>query len=396
MRKTILVNLFVAALTVGTLTGCEMGADKNAPKFKEISIEYNRSNSSGLGQISYGNTSESEQFEKDIEEMVPPIKEECNTKYFLSPNEQYTVKVTFENPKEYPISSITYGGQVFVASSFVNEVSTDEVKFVATAPNMPGYKDLSISNFTYLKKEKINEVQLTDAEASINLGVKYVSGVTAELIDKIPSSSRATINLSFNDSDYISDYELTKFYLSDGSKIVYEKKLEKGRNSIECVSLLNEHRYQFGVYTVFDRIDGSGRHSEWSLKDTFTTKNAFLIENVNADRTAIEFEVKSVGVDETIETIDLIDTATNEVVKTIQGDKRKFEEILSNHEYNLVINYKYKVGNEDVVGKTEYKGIKTRKSIEPTGSLELSSNYEDVTYNASFVDEDKIIKSYKA
>lgn len=313
-----------------------------------------------------GHDGHDDKLEKDIQDMVSiDIVTDDEVKYYVTPNETFIIEIHISNPGNYEIQSFTLNGKKY-ANYMFKEGSTMEVLLLeVTAPETAGYASYTIDAIKYIDGTEIKDVDMSGGNKSIQVGIAYPTEPSATVTSQ--SISTTSIDLSIYVSDpysLIGDNELS-VYLSDGEKIVDSKPLTVGDNRVTFDGLIMSKTYEYSVVTAFDRVDGQDLHEAWLLTNTITTAGAFGISNAVPTQDAISFEVNKTGEIGTITSISLYDAETNQPVRIGGADTREFTNLLSNHAYNLYVDFTYTADGEEISDWVVITGITTVAKAAP-------------------------------
>ncbi len=334
-----------------------------------------------------------ESLDHNIEEMVTVnVITDDQVKYYVSPGETFIIEIHIDNPRDYEIQSFTLNGKKY-ANYMFKEGSTMELLLLeVTAPNEPGYTEYTIDAIKYIDGTEIKDVDMSSADKSIKAGITYPAApsatVTAQTI--LPTSIALTVRVS-DPYALIGTNELA-VYLTDGDKVVASQPLKVGESHVTFDNLTMSKTYEYGIVTAFDLVDGREAHQEWLLTNKLTTAGAFSIVDATPTQESITFEVQKIGEVGEITSVSLYDAATDLLVEMGDADTRAFEGLLSNHAYNLYVDFTYTVNGETVSDWVAIKGIKTVAKTAPVltfgdGAVDQTS----VTYDVSASDPDGIL-----
>ncbi len=354
------------------------------------------SNSNGNGNA-YGHDKDNhkdkdDKPKNDIEDIVViDVKTDDEVRYYVKPGETFIIEIHIDNPRDYEIQSFTLNGQKY-ANYMFKEGSTMELLLLeVTAPSEPGYVEYTIDAIKYIDGTEIKDVDMSSGDKSIKAGIAYPTAPSASITSQ--SIHPTSIELSVNITDpykLIGQNELA-IYLSDGESIISSKPLTVGENNITFDNLTMNKTYEYGVVTAYDLVDGKNLHKEWLVTNTITTAGAFGISNATSTQTSISFEVEKIGEVGEITSISLFDAATDDHIASGGADIREFTGLLSNHTYNLYVDFKYTSNGEEIADWVAIKEIKTIAKTEPVLSFaDISVTDVDIEGKISIEDVDSI------
>ena len=384
------------SLALSLLAGCA-SVSKVAPVYKGMSLsKINRAVTAKRlddGQEDEEEREEhDEEIEKEIEDIVTiDVKTDDEIKYYVAQKETFIVEVHIDNPNDFEIQSFTLNGQKY-ANYMFKEGSTMELLLLeTTAPSKSGYLDYTIDAIKYIDGTEIKDVDMSQANKSIKVGVAYTSAPSATVISSNVSSTFIELGIIVSDPENLIKDNPLQIHLTDGENVVGSKDLKVGSNVVKFDNLIMSKSYEYGVVAAYDFVDGKDLHPEWLLTNTFTTLGAFKFVDVEATKTEVTFDIEKVGNVGTIDSISLFDATTDELVQKGDADTRKFEDLLSDHKYNLYIDFSYPQGEETIKDWVKYEDINTIAKVTPT--IEISEDsISDVSIDAELelMDEDSI------
>ncbi len=331
--------------------------------------------------------------EKKINEIVDiEVAADSEVRYYVRPSETFIIEVHISNPNNYEIQSFTLNGKKY-ANYMFKEGSTMEVLLLeVTAPASSGYVEYTIDAIKYIDGTEIKDVDMSSGDKSIKAGVAYPTAPTAEITSQTIATTALDLAVQVTDPhDLIGDNTLA-IYLSDGEQIVDQQPLQVGDNTVTFTDLLMSKTYEYGIITAYDLVDGRETHAEWLLTDQITTMGAFAISDVAPTKDSISFEVSRIGEIGEINTVSLYDATTNELVESAGADVRTFSNLLSNHTYNLYVDFSYTVDNTEVRDWVAAKEITTASKQVPTPSFgEVTADKGSISYSVNVTDPDNIL-----
>ncbi len=314
-------------------------------------------------------------------------------KYYVKPEETFIIEIHIDNPKNYEIQSFTLNGQKYANYMFKDGSTMELLLLEVTAPSTLGYVEYTIDAIKYIDGTEIKDVDMSSGDKSIKAGIAYPTAPSATVTSQ--SISPTSIDLSIEVSDpysRIGNNELS-VYLSDGEKAVSAIPLHVGENTVTFDNLIMNKTYEYGVVTSFDLVDGRDLHKEWLITNEITTAGAFGISNTASTQSTITFEVNRIGSVGTITSISLYDTVEDKLVETGDTDTREFINLLSNHSYDLYVDFTYLSNGKEIADWIAVKGITTVAKTEPAITFsDLSITNTQINGNIHMEDADAIGK----
>ena len=335
--------------------------------------------------------------ENDIKDIVTiDVKTDDEVKYYVQPNETFIIQIHISNPYDYEIQSFTLNGKKY-ANYMFKEGSTMELLLLeTTAPSSSGYIEYSIDAIKYIDGTEIKDVDMSNGNKSIKAGVAFKETPKAQIISQNITTTSISIDLNIIDYKSLIGSNELSVYLSDGQQVLSKKALKIGYNTITFDNLVMSTTYEYGVVTAYDLIDGRDVHSEWLLTKKFTTLGAFSFSNIKVDKTSLTFEINRTGEVGVINAISLYDANTKELVKTGDASTRLFENLLSNHTYNLYADFTYTINGNEISDYVCVKSITTEAKVKPTLSFDsVTADKTSIGYTVSSIDTDGILNITK-
>ncbi len=350
------------------------------------------SNGNAYGHDKDNHKDKDDKPKNDIEDIVViDVKTDDEVRYYVKPGETFIIEIHIDNPKDYEIQSFTLNGQKY-ANYMFKEGSTMELLLLeVTAPSKPGYVEYTIDAIKYIDGTEIKDVDMSSGDKSVKAGIAYPTAPSAWVTSQsiLPTSIELTVNVT-DPYSLIGKNQLA-IYLSDGESIISSKPLTVGENNITFDDLTINKTYEYGIVTAYDLVDGKNLHKEWLLTNTISTAGAFGISNATSTQDSISFEINKIGTVGEITSISIFDAATNDHVASGGADIREFTGLLSNHTYNLYVDFKYTLDGEEIADWVAIKGIKTKAYTKPTVSFgSIASTDSAVSGVLNMTDPDAI------
>jgi hypothetical protein len=128
--------------------------------------------------------------------------------------------------------------------------------------------------------------------------------------------------------------------------------------------------YEYGVVGVYDVVDGRELQAHWLYTQTFVTEKAFTFNNYQSTQTSISFNIEKLGSVGNIKYFNLIDEATNQVVRKIEDTSiREITNLFSNRFYIVELVFDYEVNQQLMTDSVKLK-ISTLPKTEPVITLD--------------------------
>ena len=324
------------------------------------------------------------------------VETDDEVKYYVQPNETFIIEVHISNPDNYEIQSFTLNGKKYANYMFEKGSNMELLLLQTTAPETSGYFDYTIDAIKYLDGTEIKDVDMRTGNKKIRTGITYTEAPSAEMLYTNISTTYAEFTVDIVDNNgLIGTNDLTMF-VTDGETICGTLPLQVGRNRVKFDNLKMSRAYQYGIVTQYDLVDGKDLHYEWLLIDEFDTLGAFAIKNVETGKSSISFDVEKTGESGSIDSIKLYDKNTEELVAQISPNERVFENLLSNHEYALFVDYSYTVNGEEIHDWDSKTNLKTLEKNVPVLTFNNSSSDQtSISYQINVDDIDQTINVTK-
>ena len=371
MRRKI-VGLVICAFALASLTSLiSCSKQGSVPTYKGMTLSnansaYRRAKNPKMLDDVDNHSPHDEELENDIEDIVTiDVQTDDEVKYYIRPLQTFIVEVHIDNPNNYEIQSFTLNGQKYANYMFKDGSTMELLLLETTAPATSGYVEYTIDAIKYIDGTEIKDVDMSKGDKSIKAGVTFSNGPTARVTAKNIGSTQIELEVQVTDTNNLIGENELAIYLTNGETKVDSKKLQVGNNSVKFENLSMSTAYEYGVVAVYDLVDGRNLHSEWLVKENAKTLSAFSIPLIEATKTSISFEITKNGELGTIDSISLFDASTGELVE--QGDEttRSFTNLLSDHEYNVYIDFSYE-NNGTTIRDWTVKSISTNAKKAPT------------------------------
>ncbi len=404
MKKNVLalfciVMILSAAICV--FTACNDGK-KTEPAYQGMTISRNVNISSastnGVATTASDVNDEDNDFTveqdgeivEDMEEIITiEVITDDEVKYYVNPGESFVVQVHISNPDSYEIQSFTLNGKKYANYMFMQGSTMELLLLEVTAPTTSGYMDLTIDAIKYIDGTEIKDVRM-DGSQTIKAGVAYENDPEVVVGNEIIGTTTFSLDVNMIDADRIVRMTSAKVYLTDGENHV-SKQLVRGMNHIEFDNLTMGKSYKYGIVAEYDKVDGAGDKAHWLYEKSFSTLKAFAVTDAEIGQESIDFTVTKTGTAGQITAIRLLETDGTVVQSLSDLNERKFENLLSNHEYKMDIAFSYQVSGNTVEDKTTIR-FKTKAKTAPVVYISnLTSTQTRIGFAINTVDSDNIL-----
>ncbi len=382
------------------LNQSELNKETHTPVYQGMSIAKNTAATTMNAAVARRHTNAQEDFEQENDESLETdienilqieVAGDKTTKYYVQPNEIFTVQIHIDNPNDYEIQSFTLNGSKYASYMFKDNSTMELLLLDVTAPSTAGYLELTIDAIKYIDGTEIKDVRL-DGDKTIKAGVAFTKAPTANLSNVVLATTSLSFTAQITDTQNVINGNAIKAYLSNGNEIVAERKIEVGVNHVTFDDLLIGTTYEIGICTSYDYIDGYGVKAHWLLTQTVSTQKAFMITEATTTKERIDFVIEKLGYVGNLTKIELIDGATNATVKTLADTTlRSFDSLLSNHPYKIALHFAYE-NNGAQVNDTSVISFMTKAKTVPTVTLNnLTSTQTSVGFEIATTDADDIL-----
>ncbi|MDY0277902.1 MAG: GLUG motif-containing protein [Acholeplasma sp.] len=397
-KKTLFSSFFLGLLFV--VAGCSgtSGLKQNVtPIYQGMAVE--KLNTRSLIRIANDSSEEgldaevliSEELIEDIDKIIDiDVETNSEVNYFVEKSETFLIALNIYNPSQYEILSFTINGYKYANNMFALGSTLTKVLVSTTAGNDSGIFDYTIDAIKYIDGTDIKDVRM-EGERTIKTAVRYDFEPSAEIRKEVIGTN--SINLEIYTTDYdglIKEESLFSVFLSDGIEIIEEIKLAKGLNNIEILNLKMNKPYQYAIKATYDIYDGNGVVLKTLDKRTVNTLKGLVFETVEASKETVNFELKYISKDITLESIKLYDFVSLEHVLTIDNNETEFSNLLSDHKYLMKAEYSYTV-KDSLVIDNEIVEIGTLKKATPVLTInDLTIGQEEINFDLLIIDADQV------
>jgi len=394
--KRLFFVIFLLLITI-CLTACKRKSENkknsNVPTYQGMTISKEIDSLKMQNNTLESNVAKSYKSIEELVDISDSKDDSAKVDYYIKKNETFIIEVHISNPADYEIQSFTLNGKKYANYMFKDGSTMELLLLETTAPNESGYVDYTIDAIKYIDGTEIKDVDMSNGDKSIKVGVSYSTNPTATLISSSISATSITLSIDISNPESILDNEDVFLFVSNGNEIVNKESLKIGSNDLEIKNLMVDTDYEFGVATEVDLIDGNN-NLKWLLVDTFKTNELCSFESIVSTKESISFNV-NYDADAILVSISLYDNDTNEVVKKAESAIDEFSGLLSNHSYKIVLDYKY------VIKDIEYTSsitstVTTEQKVEPTLSItSTTSDKTSISYAIEKTDEDNLLSITK-
>lgn len=308
--------------------------------------------------------------------------------YYAEANSDFYLHIHIYNPEQFEILSFTLNDYKYQSYQF-EEGSTGSLLILKLkTPLEPGYHEYFLSNIKYIDGTEIKDVDMSEANKSVKIGVQYMDYPTFEIADEEIGYEKYSATFNVEDyQDIYLQYGAT-ISVSKDNKVIFEKDYTEDKIYLQLDNLETNSEYFVEIYSEFETFKGNGIENVSLYSGSFTTKNGVEIVATTNKRDA-SFEVNSYLDNFNILTADLykdgaLITGAEDFVNI------KFDDLYSDSAYELVLTYEY--------GQNYYHGeerltFTTKEVTKPSAETEIiSSSKNSVEFKTDTIDSDNTIK----
>jgi hypothetical protein len=284
-------KIFVPLLSLFSLSLIGCGSMESSTT--EISKEEPIYQGMSVNRIYSGEkSSSSAKYAKDISDLVNPANVVDSTiRYYVNPGEVFRLHISLSNPSKYEIQSITMNGKKYASYMFADRSDLENVYLEISAPECSGYQVYTLEGMKYISSTTIKDISVGENN-SLSVGVKYSNSPSAEISNTQVTATSYRSDVYVSDINHLVKDDTLYFYVTDGEKVIQQKELHNGNNSISLNNLSCSNSYQVGVSGQVDLADGRGVHHEWLATEAFVTDDIYDFNDVNSDEDSVSFSIE--------------------------------------------------------------------------------------------------------
>lgn len=282
--------------------------------------------------------------------------------YYAQSSEKIVVKINITNPKSYEILSLKLNNVLYQSYQFMYGSNSEEIFIEFDVQGHPGVQEITIDQIKYVKGTSIKNAKY-EGNRTIKIAVEYTDVPMIEGFNYQINLNKIDFNFKVIDKYKIS--ENIMIYLFDGSDNLIRKDVKIGQNNISIVDLQYGMKYQYQIVALYDSLNGEGKNSYIIFKGEFETESPIKLINMIISNNAISFEcVKEEYVN--IDNISLYDEDKDiQSALLNNGLNVSFDNLLSNYQYRIVIQYNYILNGNKITNYYSYE-VKTLEKLVPT------------------------------
>ena len=308
--------------------------------------------------------------------------------YYAEANSDFYLHIHIYNPEQFEILSFTLNDYKYQSYQF-EEGSTGSLLILKLkTPLEPGYHEYFLSNIKYIDGTEIRDVDMSEANKSVQIGVQYMDYPTFEIANEEIGYEKYSATFNVEDyQDIYLQYGAT-ISVSKDNKVIFEKDYTEDKIYLQLDNLETNSEYFVEIYSEFETFKGNGIENVSLYSGSFTTKNGVEIA-ANANKRDASFEVNSYLDNFNILTADLYKDGA--LVSGAEDFANiKFGNLYSDNDYELVLTYEY---GQNYYHSEERLTFTTKQVTKPSAETEIiSSSKNSVEFKTNTVDSDNTIK----
>lgn len=219
---------------------------------------------------------------------------------------------------------------------------------------------------------------------------------TLEITEQTPTKDGINFNHIITDTtDLGKVIKVEVVHLVNEQEIITEGKIYN--EDVKTITgLLSNNDYKLYLTYQYDLKDGNGSQTfvvDYTFKTLEKSKPVITFKDITPEKKSINFNYDLVDLDQTgtILSVDLI--KNEETVKTITDlTKLQFNELLSDNDYILSINYQYNLndGQGDIT-ETIKENVHTKPLVKPSVSVNAGPSFMNMLYATCYIEDPESI-----
>lgn len=289
------------------------------------------------------------------------------------------------------VESKLYHNDELVTTITLNETDT-KVEFKDLLSNN-SYK--VVTSYEYLTKEDDPSSKvIKEIETDFTTDVRPMP--TLELTEQTPTKDGINFNHIITDTtDLGKVIKVEVVHLVGEQEIITEGKIYN--EDVKTITgLLSNNDYKLYLTYQYDLKDGNGNQTfvvDYTFKTLEKAKPVITFKDITPEKKSINFNYDLVDLDQTgkILSVDLI--KDEKTVKTITNlTELQFNELLSDNDYILSINYQYNLndGQGDIT-KTIEENVHTKSLVKPSVSVNAGPSFMNMLFATCYITDPESI-----
>ncbi len=280
--------------------------------------------------------------ENRLGDTLPP---ESDFDIYANGGDTVFIKIWLNNPKQHTILSLMLDGTKYQVSgglySFFKEIDGEHYNCLYIEVTLPTgiyvSKTYEVSNIEYVSGKYINQ-DGTDSfmndNDTVTVGLPYASEnpKTSDYHEIERSYNKFSAEISISDAHGViaSSGGWLRGALYDGSRIIAQRSLTLGENSVSFNGLVENSYYYFIVYVYADLHDGNGVSAHILEQISIWTPNAITENTIDTDR---DYDAENDRYYPVINVSTTLNSTTAEYIKLEVTDNNGTV-VYTNNEYN--------------------------------------------------------------
>ena len=257
--------------------------------------------------------------------------------------------------------------------------------------DLTGSFDNLLSNSDY---QMIVELKYDLNDANGVVQKNFTKAIKTEALSApLVTISASALKEEINYEVKVNDYE--NIFVLDSVKLLQNNEIVKEANNLQSsfTNVLSNNTYDVVLYYHYNLNDGLGNIFE-TKKATVTTlaKTAPSVSlSLSSTKNSIDYDLLIMDEDNIL-VIDNVKLMQEDVVLSNQPIENSFRNLLSNNQYQVLVNYHYDLNDgSGIVTLTTQNAISTLSLAEPVLSIALVSTKREINYEISKEDLDGVI-----
>lgn len=308
--------------------------------------------------------------------------------YYAPANSDFYLHIHIYNPEQFEILSFTLNDYKYQSYQF-EEGSTGSLLILKLkTPLEAGYHEYFLSNIKYVDGTEIKDVDMSEANKSVKIGVQYMDYPTFEMSDEQIGYEKYSATFSVEDYQNVYLQYGATISVSKDDKVVFEKDYTDEIIYLQLDNLETNSEYLVEIHSKFETFKGNGVEDVLLYSDSFTTENGVQVVT-SANKRDASFEINSYLDNFSILKADLFKDGTL-VTSAEDLNNIKFENLYSDSDYELVLSYEY---GQNYYHGEEKVSFTTKEVTTPNAETEIiSTSKNSAEFKTNTTDSDNTIK----
>ena len=192
--------------------------------------------------------SQNDELENEIEDVVTiDVEADDEVKYYVSPNEIFTIEIHLSNPNQYEIQSFTLNGKKYSNYMFKDGSTMELLLLETTAPSTPRYFEYTIDAIKYIDGTEIKDVAMT-GDKTVKTGIEYPSMPSARITSQEISTTYVNLGVEISNPYSLIGKDAVSIYLTDGETMIDTQAFTGGSGSFGQMAVPIAKEFNLNVY----------------------------------------------------------------------------------------------------------------------------------------------------